>query len=86
MRINPRDDHMRINPKTDVEEHQICPNCDEHSLYNQDDIVGLFGVKVENEIAVPDFGGGHWGLMVFQCIDCGYVAFFNEAIVNPEED
>lgn len=73
---------MKINPKSD--EYQKCPNCDSHSFLSQSDTVGLFGTKEERGTAVPDLGGGSWSLMVFQCHECGYVAFFNETIVNPE--
>jgi predicted nucleic-acid-binding Zn-ribbon protein len=72
---------MKINPKT--EDYQTCPNCESSFFYSGSSTVGLFGTKEERGTAVPDINGGSWNLMVFQCIECGYVAFFNDALVNP---
>lgn len=67
---------MRINPKD--KEDQQCPNCDELSFISQEEVVGVKELSAESYL-------GALGLEVFQCNSCGYVMFFNNAIVNTEK-
>ncbi|MGG0487116.1 hypothetical protein ABEY65_27590 [Priestia aryabhattai] len=68
---------MRIDPKQTDE--QQCPNCDSLSFISQDAVIGVKEKDEDHPL------GGNWGLSLFQCLECGYVMFFNDLIVNAEE-